>query len=80
MEILDKPGAPPPVGCAVPQADVPWNRADEVTDRWQFRSLQVVAITAAFLLTLGLVRGRGWRPGIALAGVASVLWAALWLT
>ncbi len=80
MEILDKPGAPPPAGCAVPHAGVPWNRTDEVADTWQYRSLQVVAITAALLATLGLVRGRGWRPGIALAGAASVLWAALWLT
>jgi hypothetical protein len=80
MGILDKPGAPPPAGCAQPQADIPWKRADGVTDTWQYRSLQVVAITAALLLTLGLVRGRGWRPGIALAAAASALWAVLWLT
>ena len=79
IETLDKPGAPPPAGCTVPEADVPWKRSDDLTRTWQYRSLPVVTIAAALLLVVGLLRGRGWRPGIALAGVPSALWAVLWL-
>lgn len=79
LGILDGPGAPPPPGCTVPDADIPWDRSDDVTGTWQYRSLYVVTFATVLLLMVGLVRGRGWRPGIALAGAALALWAGLWL-
>jgi hypothetical protein len=64
-----------PAGCVTPDAGIPWNRSDDVTSTWQYRSPQVVAIVAALLLAGGLVLGRirFALPGCVLAGLASLL-------
>src|SRR5215475_12489026 len=75
---------PPPSDCQEGDAGVPWNRAKDLTRSPQYLSLWFVALLAAVYLMAAIGRRgnpSGERPrnvGLALTGVATLLFVVLW--
>lgn len=57
-----------PAGCQTTSATVPWNRAEDLTSRWQYRAPLWLAVGAILMLGLSLLDAVGTRAGFRLAG------------
>jgi hypothetical protein len=64
-------GAAPRAGCEATAAQIPWNRASDLTSRWQY--LSVLVITAFSVLALILPVGAKRRRLLRLAGIGAAL-------
>ena len=75
-------GAAPPRGCRPGDAGIPWNRADDFLDRWQYGSAFAALVAAMAVLGFALgfsATGRLDKAGIGLAAAATAYAAAIWL-
>jgi hypothetical protein len=75
--------SPAPAGCSTSDAAIPWNRADDLTSRWQFLAVLALSLVSVATLLASATTGGRRAPTLRLAAVvlasaAGVLCVAVW--